>query len=482
MEIASLLFIIFCFIFLTIYWTSSYRFRPLILLIASILFYLSLEVSFGFIIIWVLILTYIFSLILQKNRSKWLLVTGIFFLIGTLVIFKYLPHWNSLLIKLFDSSISKNDFNHYDLPIGISFYIFQAISYLVDIFNRKFKPEKNIINFSLFLIYFPKIVAGPIERGNSFLSQRKLSKNWSYKKTVSGILLFTVGAFKKLVIADNLAVVVNRVFSDLPDYKGLSLIMVMFIYSWQIYADFSGYTDMARGISRMFGIELSENFNLPYISKSVREFWRRWHISFSNWLRDYLYFPLGGSRKGFYRTLINIAIVFTICGIWHGASIMFLIWGMYHSLILILERIVMKYSKPIPNIIKNMPKVFMNTLGVSYTFIIITISWILFRSPTISDAVYIFKSMFIGVSNFIKPSYILASLSWIFEYNYVEMIITAMILFSAILIDAMIYQRRLQKLFYKQPTALKIITYSIIVSTILMLRRIEISQFIYVIF
>jgi len=273
------------------------------------------------------------SIYKSKRHKKRFLLSALLFNISALFFFKYFDFFSFNLngiLQLAHWQIQLPQFKLL-LPLGISFYTLQVIGYLFDVYQGKLKPERHFGIFALFLCFFPQLTAGPIERGGHLLPQLKKLRSFDYAKATSGVKLFTFGLFKKLVIADNLGLVVDRVFDALPQYKGFSLIITMFFYTWQIYADFSGYTDMARGIARMLGIDLLENFNTPYLATSVRDFWRRWHISFSNWLKDYIYIPLGGNRGAVLKIMSNILIVFLISGLWHGAGWNFVVWGLLHG-------------------------------------------------------------------------------------------------------------------------------------------------------
>jgi len=355
------------------------------------------------------------------------------------------------------------------LPIGISFYTFQVVGYLVDVYRGSLKPEKHLGYFALFLCFFPQLMSGPIERGKELLPQLKKIHSFEYSQIISGLKLFTIGLFKKMVIADNLAVVVDRVFGSLPTYKGLSLIITVILFTWQIYTDFSGYTDMARGVAKMLGFNLVENFNAPYLATSVRDFWQRWHISLSRWFRDYLYIPLGGNRGGFWRTCMNVMIVFTLCGLWHGASWTFVVWGAFHGLMMAIERLVGKITKlQVPTVIK-----------IIYTYSMVSISWIFFRSQNLSDAVYILRYAFVGFKSFMSVHYILATLSQLFVTNKVEMVIVVILLAIAIFLE-IVPRISLSNFVSKQPTIIRYSLYVLLVLMIIQLRDANIKQFIYV--
>ncbi|MBR5167932.1 MAG: MBOAT family protein [Salinivirgaceae bacterium] len=275
------------------------------------------------------------------------------------------------------------------LPVGISFYTFQALSYSIDVYRNKLQPTKDVIQFFAFVAFFPQLVAGPIERATNLLPQFARARIVNYEQITSGLRQALWGLFKKMVIADNLAVYVNLVFNDVENYSGFPLIWAAIFFTFQIYADFSGYSDIAIGTARIFGFDLMTNFRQPYLSRSIKEFWNRWHISLSSWFRDYVYIPLGGNRVSYVRHCANLFITFTISGLWHGANWTFVIWGAYYGVLLILEKLFCLKSYKIDDSFKinHLPK-------VVCTFVIVVFGWALFRANTLSDVWYIYGNIF----------------------------------------------------------------------------------------
>jgi D-alanyl-lipoteichoic acid acyltransferase DltB (MBOAT superfamily) len=358
------------------------------------------------------------------------------------------------------------------LPIGISFSTLQSIGYLLDVRSGKVKPEKHFGYFAIFSCFFPQLSAGPIQRAGTLLTQLQKKQVFQYGQVADGAKRFLFGLFKKIVIADNLGSVVDRIFASLPEYKGISLIFTMFLYTWQIYMDFSGYTDMARGTAQMLGITLTENFRLPYFATSLRDFWKRWHISLSSWLRDYLYIPLGGNRHGLIRTVINTLLVFTISGLWHGAAWNFVLWGFLYGVMLSLEKLLKKIAENrivIPTNIK-----------ILYTYSVISILWVFFRAPTIQDALYILRNSFVGMKHFFSPEYLLASINQIFVFNHAEILIISVLLILAMIIEYIRRKTSLLQLINRQPMLLRFVFYSLILLAIIQLRNARIQEFIYV--
>ncbi|MCL5969960.1 MAG: MBOAT family protein [Patescibacteria group bacterium] len=409
-----------------------------------------------------------------RNRKKLFLILAIVFDLGVLFLFKYSGFFTQTISQVFYLGHIPIKIPQFSLlvPIGISFYTFQTIGYMIDVYKNKIKAEKHLGYFALFVCFFPQLSAGPIERAQELMPQLRKRHEFQYPLVVDGIKLFALGLFKKMVIADNLAVVSDTIFNSLPTYKGASLILAVVIFSWQIYMDFSGYTDMARGIAKMLGVNLVENFNRPYLATSVQDFWRRWHMSLSRWFRDYVYIQLGGNRKGHLRTYFNTLIVFVIVGIWHGAAWNFILWGFFHGLIMAVERIVKTYAGQkirIPFIIK-----------ILYAYSMVSISWIFFRANNINDALYILRYSLVGIRNFISPSYLGASLNQVFTANYVEMIIIFSLVSFAIFLEILSRFTSLGQLINKQPSFVRYAIYILLIFFIIQLRSVNIKEFIYI--
>lgn len=281
------------------------------------------------------------------------------------------------------------------LPVGISFYTFQALSYTIDVYKNRIKATKDIIVFFAYISFFPQLVAGPIERATSLLPQFQNERYFEYENAVDGMRQMLWGFFKKLVIADNCAFVVNGLWNDYSELSGLSLIFLGILFSFQIYCDFSGYSDIAIGCARLFGISLRRNFDYPYFSRSIPEFWRRWHISLMTWFRDYIYIPLGGSRCSKWKVIRNIMIVFVISGLWHGANWTFICWGMYHACIIVLYYVFQSKGKNVVvyNIAEKITPSYIKMIQTITTFILVVIGWIIFRSESMSQFAGYIQSM-----------------------------------------------------------------------------------------
>ncbi len=303
------------------------------------------------------------------------------------------------------------------LPIGLSFHTFQAMSYTLEVYRGNQKPEKHLGIYSLYVMFFPQLVAGPIERPQNLLSQLKEEHTYSKTNFRSGLLLITWGFFKKAVIADRLAEVVDSCYGNINAQSTSTMWLGVMFYSIQIYCDFSGYSDIAIGVAKTMGINLMENFKNPYLSSSITEFWRRWHISLSNWFRDYVYIPLGGSKVKAKRFCINILIVFALSGLWHGARYTFIIWGLIHALFLIGEHFLKEKKEAPTNFVTRLIKIL-------YVFIITTLAWVFFRSQNIAEALSVFDKLFSG-DIFVLPPIILNVNEFIFSLLLILILLSA---------------------------------------------------------
>ncbi|MDO5975344.1 MBOAT family O-acyltransferase [Flavivirga jejuensis] len=333
----------------------------------------------------------------NKGKRKSFLAISLFVNLGFLVYFKYTNFFIDTFVDaftLFGKNIEISTLNII-LPVGISFYTFQTLSYTIDIYRNQLKSTNNALAFFSFVAFFPQLVAGPIERASHLLPQFYKTYKFNYVQIKSGLLLIAFGLFKKMVIADRAAIIVNQVYNSPNDYKGIEAIIATILFAFQIYCDFSAYSDIAIGTARTMGFDLMKNFDSPYFSKSITEFWRRWHISLSTWFRDYVYIPLGGSRKGKYKTYANLFIVFLVSGLWHGAAINFVIWGAIHGLIMVLEKATYKSRIKLYKSLGLDKNSFSNRLFfASITFIVVCFAWVFFRADTFANAWTLIGSIF----------------------------------------------------------------------------------------
>lgn len=380
----------------------SHRFRMGMLLFASYYFYMSWKPEYAVLIIISTLIDYFAGIqmgkIDNKKKRKKYLVLSLCSNLGLLFAFKYFNFFNDSLRELF------NYFNIFYnvhafkllLPVGISFYTFQTLSYTIDVYRSKIKPEKHLGTFALYVSFFPQLVAGPIERAKHLLPQFGKKKEFNYQRIADGIKLMAWGFFKKMVIADRVAVYVNHVYENPGGFYGAPLILATYFFAFQIYCDFSGYSDIAIGSAKILGFDLMDNFRRPYFSKSISEFWRRWHISLSNWFRDYLYIPLGGNRVKPLRWYFNIFIVFLLSGLWHGANSTFVAWGSIHGGLIMFSQFTQNIRAGIVGFLrlKNYPRLY-KTIQIFITFHLVLFTWVFFRAQSISEAFVIFKNMFI---------------------------------------------------------------------------------------
>lgn len=363
--------------------------RNLILLVFSLIFYAWGEPKYIFLMLFTIFVVYLFGLLIHRydqnqkfTKKKIAFILCIIFLICNLIFFKYIDFIFNNINMFFGLSIKQLKVI---LPIGISFYTFQILSYIIDLYRGKIKVQKNILSLALYVSFFPQLIAGPIVRYETVENEIG-NRRESLNDIVIGIKRFIIGLSKKVIIANQMAIISDSIFNNLSSSYGTLIIWIGIIsYTLQIYFDFSGYSDMAIGLGRIFGFHFLENFNYPYISKSITEFWRRWHISLSSWFKDYLYIPLGGNRVKKLKWVRNVFIVWCLTGLWHGASWNFVLWGIFYGIFLLFEKFF--FNK----ILDKLPS-FINWI---YTIIIVMIGWTLFRANNLNDILYLMKNMFV---------------------------------------------------------------------------------------
>ena len=392
----SLEFLIFLPTVFLLYWfvfQKSLRVQNLLLLISSYVFYGWWDYRFLSLIFLSTVIDYFVGLKIHdsndKKTKKSYLWISILFNLGLLGFFKYfnffIDSWIDLLGAIGYEQTSTWTLNVI-LPIGISFYTFQTMSYPLDIYHGKLKPTKDFVSFASFVSFFPQLVAGPIERASNLLPQILNNRIFKYLQGIEGLRLILWGLFKKMVIADNLASHVNIIFDNHTSFNGGVLFIGLIYFSFQIYCDFSGYSDIAIGTAKLFGLELMSNFKFPYFAKDLSQFWKKWHISLSTWFRDYLYIPLGGSKSGKLQSIKNLFIVFLISGMWHGAKWTFMVWGLIHAIFYVPIFLRKKYKINKSKKLKNNHILYQNILKIGYTFTITTIAWTFFRSSNVYEA------------------------------------------------------------------------------------------------
>ena len=323
----------------------------------------------------------------NRRKAKWINGINIAINIGILGVFKYYDFFATSFAKLFLGGCTDGILLNLILPVGISFYTFQALSYSIDVYREKLEPTRDIVQFFAFVSFFPQLVAGPIERATNLLPQFDKPRTFNYDQAVDGMRQILWGLFKKIAVADTCAVYVNSVFGSYQDQSGITLLLAAVLFTFQIYGDFSGYSDIAIGTAKLFGIQLMRNFNNPYFSRDIAEFWRRWHISLTTWFRDYIYIPLGGSRVPKAKVIRNTFVIFLVSGLWHGANWTFVVWGAYHAF-LFLPLILLGKNRKYTDIVaagRHYPT--LRELGqIVLTFALVVLGWIIFRADSLGMA------------------------------------------------------------------------------------------------
>lgn len=396
----SLAFLIFFPVVFALYWfvlNRSLRIQNLFLVLASYVFYGWWDWRFLSLIVLSSFVDYqIGKRMPGSPHKKRLLFASVFLNLGLLGVFKYFNFFTESFASLLGTMGMQVDAFTLAivLPVGISFYTFQTLSYTIDIYKERLKPTEDPIAFFAFVSFFPQLVAGPIERARHLLPQFQKKRHFNYASASSGAKQIVMGFFKKLVVADGAAVIVDMVYSNPSGFVGFPMLVATIFFTFQIYGDFSGYSDIAIGLSRILGFDLMNNFKKPYFSISLTDFWRRWHISLSSWFRDYLYIPLGGSRGSTFRTYSNIFITFVVSGLWHGANWTFVVWGAIHGAGLMIERYL--YGGKVQNI-------GFSILKWVLTFGIVCLAWIFFRANTVGDAFFIVGNIFSDIGDYTSP-------------------------------------------------------------------------------
>ncbi len=380
------------------------RGRCYFLLVASYLFYMSWVPGHAILLLAATGVNYACALAMgwttRRSGRTLLLVVGVAASLGLLCFYKYANFVSEVVHQLtgplaipWDVPVLK-----IVLPIGISFYTFQALGYTIDVYRGRLAPERHPVRFALYVSFFPQLVAGPIERGANLLPQFRRPQGFDADRAWDGVQLMVWGLFKKMVVADRLAIYVNAVYNNVPNHDGLSYVIATYFFAFQIYCDFSGYSDIAVGAARVLGYDLMKNFDRPYFAPTTAAFWRRWHISLSTWLRDYLYIPLGGNRKGRNRTYLNLMVTMLLGGIWHGANWTFLLWGLFHGCLLCGSRMTLAGRDRLAARL-HVPGPVLAGVRMLVTFHLVCLGWVLFRANTVGDAVHVLTHLFTGWPN-----------------------------------------------------------------------------------
>lgn len=451
----SFTFIVFFITVLILYYTIPHRFRWIMLLLASYIFYMAWRPVLILLILFSTLANFLIASQFDKVKNrKLLLILSIIINFGLLFIFKYSIFINHTFMNVFSALGVHYPINDFDiiLPMGISFYTFQAAGYTFDVYNKRTKPIDNFFKFSLFITFFPQLVAGPIERTDDLMPQLFTEKKFKLDNLITGGKWMIFGFFKKIVIADRVAVAVNTVYNSPHYFKGLSFIIATVLFAFQIYCDFSGYSDIAKGCAKALDIELMENFKTPYFASSIKEFWRRWHISLSTWFKDYLYIPLGGSRVSKLRKYFNVMVTFIVSGLWHGANWSFVIWGGLHGGLQVAEDII-KIKIP-------------RFLSAIITFILVCFAWIFFRANSVRDSIYIASNLFNGSELWGDNQYIYYVLNGL-GLQLVELFIVVFCILLLMIIEFFSRKQNIHETLNRKPLALRFAVYYLLCVLIL---------------
>ena len=439
------------------------------LLLISYGLYLKWKPVYALVLLWVTAVTFLMALFLdrksERKDDKNAFVLGIILTLSPLAMFKYYDFLNmqfSFILLSVGITTGLPGLN-WALPLGISFYTFQAIGYLFDVYHQRIEAEKNWWNYMLFVSFFPQIASGPISRAKDLLPQIKAERKFNYSQAVQGLKWLLWGMFMKVVMADRVGIYVDSIFNNYEYQSGLSCWIGSILYTFQIYGDFAGYSFMAVGVGQLLGFELINNFQRPYFSQSVTEFWHRWHISLSTWLRDYVYIPLGGSRCSRIRNYWNIFLTFLVSGVWHGANWTFIVWGMIHGLFQIAEKML--------GLNKFQSNGLRKVVRVMVTFFIVNLAWIFFRMPTVGQAFEVIKLMLFNHQT---------TLATITPSMSLFIIISVIIVMLKDLVDEFLPQR--YSLFHNQYTIVRWTVYVVLMCMVLTCGVFDNSQFIYVSF
>ena len=462
----SLHFLFFLPVVVILYYLLSYKYRWILIFIASCYFYMALIPSYILVLFFLIGVDYIAAIKIEQLKGKSrkaVLVASLIANIGLLAFFKYFNFFNEQVTLALSFIHIANPVSNLSvlLPIGLSFHTFQSMAYTIEVYRGNQKAERHLGYFANYVLFFPQMVAGPIERYSRLGNQLKANHNFSYENFSAGFRLILFGMFTKIAVADNLAPVVNSIYENPQNYNSLSIFIAIVFFSFQIYADFYGYSLIAMGAAKLMGINLMENFKTPYLAKNINEFWKRWHISLTSWFRDYLYTPLGGSRVKFPRWIFNILLVFVLSGLWHGASWTFIIWGALHGLGYLIENILNKIFK----INTESKNILFNTLRMVKTFLFVSFAWIFFRAESFIKAKLIFKALLRNTANTFET------------FTVDHKIWTLLLLF--ILFDLLIFNYRIDNWMGKKPIYLRWSIYAVLIFAVMALGGIENTPFIY---
>lgn len=473
MVFNSLDFVVFFIVVTSAYFVLPHRYRNVLLLAASCYFYMAFVPAYILILGFTILIDYFAGILIEKasrGRRRMFLIVSLISNIGVLAVFKYYNFLFNNLDTILNSFGLQNHLPALSiiLPVGLSFHTFQAMSYTIEVFRGKQKAERNFLIYALYVMFYPQLVAGPIERPQNLLHQFHEKHSFDYARIVDGLKLMLFGFFKKIVIADRLAIYVDTVYNNQSHHNGSTLIVATIFFAFQIYCDFSGYSDIAIGAARIMGFRLMSNFNHPYFSLSIHEFWKRWHISLSTWFKDYLYIPLGGNRVTVPRMYFNLLFVFLVSGLWHGASWTFVLWGGVNGLFLISGLFLRPLTGKLNRLtgLQKLPRI-SRMLKLIFTFALTCFAWIFFRANSTGDAFEIIKKIF-------RPE------GSVFYPNPSLMLYSTLSIFFLVLFELKkeYFPGRFILLNHRSP-AVRMASYSALIIAILLIGRLNGAQFIY---
>ena len=478
----SLSFLIFFPIVTIVYYLLPQKARWAWLLAASYFFYMCWNAAYALLLLTSTVVTYACALLMDRSRKpaarKGFLIGSLAINLGILFVFKYFEFFTGGLYAVLDALKVSYTPIPYSLllPVGISFYTFQALGYAIDVYRGDVAVQKHFGKYALFVAFFPQLVAGPIERSRNLLPQFDEAHHFDYDAAVSGVRLMLWGYFKKIVIADTVCVAVNTVYNNITAYDGFAILIATLLFAIQIFCDFSGYSDIARGCAKIMGFRLMLNFDHPYFSHSIQEFWRRWHISLSTWFKDYVYIPLGGNRKGIARQCVNLMFTFLISGLWHGANVTFIVWGGLHGLLQIIGRLTKGLRDRLFRFTDGRLQPLRKGAALLTTFLLVSFAWIFFRANTMQDAVYAITHLFDWGA--LNTGYLFSELKQIFgtRAEFYRLLATLPLFLIASVADRYV---SLNKQFSKLHAAVRMGLYALILVYILLFARAELQDFIY---
>ncbi|MBQ9414478.1 MAG: MBOAT family protein [Clostridia bacterium] len=479
----SLQFVLFFPIVVILYFLVPHKYRWALLLVASYVFYMGWNAAYALLLLTSTVVTYGASLLMAAPKlqryKKLFLVLSIVINLGILFTFKYFNFFFSGLYAVLDAlHIAYTEIPYsLVLPVGISFYTFQALGYSIDVYRGDVPVQKHFGKYALFVSFFPQLVAGPIERSKNLLPQFDEVHRFNYENAAAGLRLMAWGYFKKIVIADTVCVAVNTVYNHVEAYDGVALIAATLLFTIQIFCDFSGYSDIARGCARIMGFRLMKNFDHPYFATSIKDFWRRWHISLSTWFKDYVYIPLGGNRKGEARTCLNLMITFLVSGLWHGANWTFVIWGGLHGLLQVIGRITKRPREACCRAVRldKVPRVH-GVIQMLITFCFVAFGWIFFRANSLHDAGYVITHLFAVDSLSFSSVFSVLKMMFGTRAEVYRLLLTLPVFVIASVLD---YKVSLSRLITRRPAAVRYILYLLIILYMALMARSDMQDFIY---